>query len=125
MAITKLDYKLQGSNLKNAVDDVFSRSNAINGRYQKGGGFGLDFYSENYEIENYHWITERANIADNKIKEAESEGKDVDNPEILKGLAVEVDQIVKAGKSNGSYINYIIYLGIPIVILIALFLIFT
>lgn len=121
MSIKDLDYKLQGPKLKDAVVNVYARPNNILGRYEKGGGFGLDFYSSDYQIENYRWITERADVADKLIAQAESEEKNVDDPEVLKVIALEVDKNIKSGKSNGSWINYLIYLIIPTIAIWLLF----
>ncbi len=123
MAITNLDYKLQGENLKKAVIDVSSRANNINGRYKKGV-FGLDFYSNDYEIENYRWIVERANIADKKIEEYRLLGRDVDDIDVLKNIAKEVKRNIEDGKKKGSYINYIVYLLFPIIAVIIIILFF-
>lgn len=124
MAIKNLDYKLQGPKLKDAVADVLTRPNEMNGRYKKGGGFGLNFYSDDYEIENYRWITERADVADEMIRQAESEGRNVDDPLVLKEIARDVIKNIKLGKSRGSFIKYIIYLFIPIII-VGIFYFFT
>lgn len=113
MSIKDLDYKLQGPKLEKAVLDVYKRDNYIHGRYEMGGGFGLDFYSSDYQIENHKWITERANFADEKIKEAESKGKNINDPEVLSEIALEVTEYIKSGKRNGAWINYLIYLVIP------------
>jgi len=125
MSISELDFKFQGSKLEDVVKDVISRDNALLGRYKKGGGFGLDFYSTDYIIENYRWIKERADIADGKIKEAQLDGEDVDDPEVLKNLAMEVDKNIKKGKKDGSFINYICYLVVPIIIFTILFFLLT
>lgn len=113
MGITKSDYKFQGPKLEEAMLDVYKRENYIRGRYEKGGGFGLDFSSVDYKIENYRWITERANIADLKIEQARLAGKNIDDPEVLKVIAREVDENIKSGKRNGSWLNYLTYLVIP------------
>ncbi len=120
MAISNLDYKLQGNNLKTAIADVVSRPNALNGRYGKAD-FGLDFWADNYEIENFRWIKERADVADKKIAEAQSLGKNVDSPSVLAGIANEVREDIKTGKKNGAFVNYIIYLFIPIIIVVIIF----
>lgn len=121
MAISNLDYKLQGSNLKLTLADVVSRTNALNGRYTKAD-FGLDFWSDSYEIENFRWIKERADVADKKIAIAQSQGKNVDDPNILADIANEVKEDIKTGKKNGAFVNYFVYLGIPIIIVIIIFL---
>ena len=120
MAISNLDYKLQGNNLKTAIADVVSRPNALNGRYGKAD-FGLDFWADNYEIENFRWIKERADVADKKIAEAQSLGKNVDSPSVLAGIGNEVREDIKTGKKNGAFVNYIIYLFIPIIIVVIIF----
>lgn len=120
MAISNLDYKLQGNNLKMVVADVVSRNNALNGRYVKAD-FGLDFWADNYEIENFRWIKERADVADRKIAEAQSLGKNVDDPKVLADIANEVRKDIKTGKKDGAFINYLVYLGIPIILVVIIF----
>ncbi len=122
MAISNLDYKLQGNNLKLTIADVVSRPNAINGRYTKAN-FGLDFWADDYEIENFRWIKERADVADKKIAEAQSQGKNVDDRNVLADVAHEVKEDIKTGKKNGAWINYLIYLGIPIIVAVIIFFI--
>ncbi len=119
MAISNLDYKLQGNNLKITIADVVSRPNALNGRYTRAD-FGLDFWAGNYEIENFRWIKERADVADKKIAEAQSLGKNVDDPNVLAGIANEVREDIKTGKKNGAFVNYFIYLIIPIIIIVTI-----
>lgn len=121
MAIRNLDFKLQGPRLKEAMVNVRSRKNDIVGRYKAGGGFGLDFYSNDYEVENYRWILERADIADKLIAQANSEGKNIDDPEVLKIIAREVDENIKSAKRSGAWLNYLIYLIIPGIIIWWLF----
>ncbi len=121
MSIKDLDYKLQGPKLEKAILDVYMRDNYMHGRYERGGGFGLDFYSSDYQIENHRWITERADVADKLIAQAQLEGKNVDDPEVLKVIAGEVDENIKSGKRNGSWLNYVIYLIIPAILIWFLF----
>lgn len=121
MAISNLDYQLQGDNLKITIADVVSRPNALNGRYARAD-FGLDFWANDYEIENFRWIKERADVADRKIAEAQSQGKDIDAPNVLADIANEVRENIKNGKKNGAFVNYLIYLIIPIIIVIIIFL---
>ena len=120
MAISNLDYKLQGNNLKMTIADVISRPNALSGRYTKAD-FGLDFWSEGYEIENFRWIKERTDVADKKIAEAQSLGKNVDDPNVLADIANEVRENIKTGKKNGAFVNYIVYLLIPLIIVVIIF----
>ena len=124
MAISNLDYTLQGNNLKMAIVDVVSRPNALNGRYTRAD-FGLDFWANDYEIENFRWIKERADVADKKIAEAQSLGKNVDDPNVLADIANKVREDIKTGKKNGAFVNYLIYLVIPIIIVVIIFLCFS
>jgi len=120
MAINNLDYKLQPE-LENVVADIISRPNAIAKRYTKAD-FRLDFWAQDYEIENYRWILERARIADEKISEAQSKGFDTDDTKVLEDIANEVNDIIKDGKKKGSWANYFIYLIIPGLIVALLFI---
>lgn len=121
MGITKSDYKFQGPKLEEAMLDVYKRDNYIHGRYQKGGGFGLDFSSVDYKIENNRWITERANIADLKIEQARLAGKNIDDYAILKEIAREVNEDIKSQKRSGSWLNYLIYLIVPAIVIWLIF----
>ena len=47
------------------------------------------------EIENYWWVLVRTKVADEKNAEAHSSGLDVDNVEVLKEIAIEVNDIIK------------------------------
>lgn len=118
MAINDMDYKLQGRKLEIVIAEVISRQNSIAGRYEKGGGFGLDFWSKDYEIENYNWISRRADMADRKIMEAQLDGKDIDSPETLREIAGQVDEIIRKEKKQGSIVNYLLYLVLPVVMLV-------
>ncbi len=123
MAISNLDYKLQPE-LKNVIADIVSRPNALSNRYAKAD-FGLNFWAEDYEIENYRWILERARIADKKIAEAHKNKLNVDDPEVLKEIAEEVRKIIREEKKGGSWINYAQYIIIPALIGIFLYFVFS
>lgn len=70
--------------------DLYSRPNAINGKYQIAG---LDDLIRIEEKDTFFLETLRmkANLADKLIKEAESQGKNTDDPEIMKELGVKIN----------------------------------
>jgi hypothetical protein len=80
---------MDNEELKNVQADVVSRDNGIASRY-KIGSFGLDFWDNDYVPESPQRILERVNLADKLIAEAETEGANINDPEILRSLAEKI-----------------------------------
>jgi len=77
--------------------DLYSRPNYMSGRYRAGQIFGLSNLSEvkSSDIFFLETLKVRADSADKIIAEAKSQGKDIDNPEIIKELGEEINALGK------------------------------
>jgi hypothetical protein len=77
--------------------DLYSRPNYIMGRYQAGHIFGLDNLSEikDNDIFFLETLKVRADSADKIIAEAETQGKDTTDPNVMKELGEEINALGK------------------------------
>ncbi len=77
--------------------DLYSRPNYIEGRYRVGQIFGLD--NLDVEIKSDIFFLEtlkvRADSADKIIAEAKSQGKDINDPNVVKELGQEINALGK------------------------------
>lgn len=77
--------------------DLYSRDNYVNGKYNAGHIFGL--YDIDIELKNDVFFLEtlqvRADSADRMIAEAEMQGKDTSNPEIMEAVGKEINALGK------------------------------
>jgi len=72
--------------------DLYSRANAINGKY-RAGQLGLDelVKIKNTNIFLLETLKMKADLADKLIAEADSEGKNTNDPEVMKVLGEEIN----------------------------------
>ena len=72
--------------------DLYSRPNAMNGKYRVGQ-LGLDDLAEIKSSDTFFLETlkMKADLADKMIAEAESQGKDTTNPNVMKELGKEIN----------------------------------
>lgn len=76
--------------------DLYSRSNAMNGNY-RAGQIGLDDLShiKDSDVFFLETLKVRADSADKMIAEAESQGKDTTDPNVMKELGEEINALGK------------------------------
>lgn len=74
--------------------DLYSRKNAMNGKY-KVGNLGLNDLSgiKDGNIFFLETLKMKADLADKVIAEAESQGKDTNNPKVMKELGEEINAV--------------------------------
>lgn len=101
--------------------NIYTRPNFISGRYAKGG-FNLDFYNFKQNSKDLHLMIERADIADELISKAHSEGKNIDDPDVLMTIACKFNKSIESKKRSGLRTQKLIYLIISGVIILWLFL---
>lgn len=70
--------------------DLYSRPNAMNGKY-KSAQIGLDDSSEVKDSFFLETLRMKANLADRMIAEAEAQGEDTKNQEVLKKLGKKIN----------------------------------
>lgn len=78
--------------------DLYSRSNYMNGKYRAGQLFGLNDVSKlimEKDIFFLETLQVRADSADKVIAEAESQGKDTTDPNVMKELGEEINALGK------------------------------
>ena len=77
--------------------DLYSRPNATNGKYRAGQLFGLDNLAE-IRVNDVFFLETlkvRADSADKIIAEAESQGKDTTDPNVMKELGERINALGK------------------------------
>lgn len=76
--------------------DLYSRPNAMNGKY-RAGQIGLDDLShiQDSDVFFLETLKVRADSADKMIAEAESQGKDTTDPNVMKELGEEINALGK------------------------------
>lgn len=77
--------------------DLYSRPNAMNGKYRVGKIYGLDNL-EDIKVSDTFFLDTlkvRADSADKMIAEAEKQGKDTSDPNIMKELGEEINALGK------------------------------
>ncbi len=72
--------------------DLYSRQNALNGKY-KAGQLGMDDFSGIKDIFFLETLKMKADLADKMIVEAESQGKDTTDPGVMKELGKEINAV--------------------------------
>lgn len=77
--------------------DLYSRPNYMNGKYRAGRLFGFDNLAEvkDNDIFFLGTLKVRADSADKMIAEAESQGRDTNNPHVMKELGEEINALGK------------------------------
>lgn len=75
--------------------DLYSRQNFMNGKYRVGQLFGLNNLEEikNSDIFFLETLKVRADSADKMIAEAELQGKDTTDPDVMKELGQEINAL--------------------------------
>jgi hypothetical protein len=105
---------MDNKELENAKADVVSRENA---RRYEIGGFGLDFWDDDYVPESPQRIIKRVNLADKFIVEAEAEGRNIDDPEVLKSLAEEVHAFMGQNIPQSEAVLTALFVAFKIVVM--------
>ena len=79
---------------KNIKADLYSRPNAMNGKY-KVGQLGLDNFAtiRNDDLFFLETLEMKANLADKMIVEADLEGKNTNDLNIMKDLGIEINSL--------------------------------
>jgi cation transport ATPase len=91
--------KRKSDNVNTGTDiqaDICSRPNALNGRYKAGQlGLGLDDLGtiRNDDIFFLETMKMKADLADKMIAEAESQGKDTTDPNVMKDLGEQINAL--------------------------------
>lgn len=77
--------------------DLCSRPNYITGRYRIGQIFGLNnlFEVKNNDVFFLETLKVRADSADKMLAEAESQGKNIDDPRVMKELGEQINALGK------------------------------
>jgi len=77
--------------------DLYSRPNCMNGNYRVGHLFGLDNFEEVKDSDVFFLETLkiRADSADKIIKEAETQGKDTSDPNVMRELGEKINALGK------------------------------
>ncbi|MFA6547649.1 MAG: hypothetical protein WCT11_01745 [Candidatus Magasanikbacteria bacterium] len=91
MRIKKIENINKGKNIK---ADLYSRPNAMNGKY-KIGQLGLDNFAtiQNDDIFFLETLEMKANLADKMITEAELLGKNTNDLNVMKNLGAEINAL--------------------------------
>lgn len=76
--------------------DLYSRPNAMNGKY-RSAQIGLDDFTEIKDRDLFFLETlkMKADLADKMIAEAETQGKDIDDPKVMKELGEQINTLGK------------------------------
>ncbi|MFA5157922.1 MAG: hypothetical protein WC451_01905 [Patescibacteria group bacterium] len=93
MKMKKLENLTKGELIK---ADLYSRPNAMNGKY-RAGQIGLDDLShiKDSDVFFLETLKVRADSADKIIAEAETQGKDTNDPNIMKKLGEKINALGK------------------------------
>ena len=103
--------------------DLYSRPNYMNGKYKTGQLFGLENFEKvkDNDIFFLETLKVRADSADKIIAEAESQGKDTTDPNVMKELGEEINTLGKPLHRSESIMTAIfvslqlmVYYGIAI-----------
>ncbi|MCG2699758.1 hypothetical protein L6274_01760 [Candidatus Parcubacteria bacterium] len=120
MEIKKFEDLNKGEQIK---ADLYSRPNYMNGKYRAGHLFGLNNLGEikNNDIFFLETLRVRADSADKMIAEAESQGKDTTDQNVMKELGQEINALGKPLHRSESIMTAVfvslqlmIYYGIAI-----------